>query len=166
MQSNIKAALLGSNTKNETRQRARDRLDGRLAPLKPVERFHPPPKGWVRAVRDALGMSGVQFARRLGVRPSSVAAIEASEESRTIQLKTLRRAAEALGCTLVYALVPNDSLEGAVRTRARAIALRDLGRVAHTMKLEAQETPDRNTDARLEAYIRNKVKERNLWDEP
>jgi predicted DNA-binding mobile mystery protein A len=78
----------------------------------------------------------------------------------------LRRAAEALDCTLVYALVPNDTLEGAVRARARKIALRDLGRVSHTMKLEAQETPDGSTDERLEAYIRDKVKERDLWDKP
>lgn len=152
--------------KTEARKRARERLDERLAPLKPGERFRAPPKGWVRAIRDALGMSGVQYARRLRVRPPSVAALEASEENGTIQLKTLRRAAEALDCTLVYALVPNDSLEGAVRARARKIALRDLGRVAHTMKLEAQETPDGATDERLEAYIRDKVKERDLWDEP
>ena len=150
--------------KTETRKRARERLDERLVPLKPAERFRAPPKGWVRAVRDALGMSGVQFARRLRVQPPSVAALEASEESGTIQLKTLRRAAEALDCTLVYALVPNDTLEGAVRARARKIALRDLGRVSHTMKLEAQETPDGSTDERLEAYIRDKVKERDLWD--
>lgn len=152
--------------KTETRKRARERLDERLVPLKPAERFRAPPKGWVRAVRDALGMSGVQFARRLGVQPPSVAALEASEESGAIQLKTLRRAAEALDCTLVYALVPNDTLEGAVRARARKIALRDLGRVSHTMKLEAQETPDGSTDERLEAYIRDKVKERDLWDKP
>src|SRR4051812_2500394 len=126
--------------KTETRHRARERLDERLAPLHPADRFRPPPKGWVRGLRDALGMTGVQLARRLGVRPPSVAALEASEQNGTIQLKTLRRAAEALDCTLVYALVPNDSLEGAVRARARRIALRELGRVAHTMKLEAQET--------------------------
>jgi predicted DNA-binding mobile mystery protein A len=152
--------------KTEARKRARERLDERLAPLKPAERFRAPPKGWVRAIRDAIGMSGVQFARRLQVQPPSVAALEASEESGAIQLRTLRRAAEALDCTLVYALVPNDSLDGAVRVRARKIALRDLGRVAHTMKLEAQETPDSSLDERLEAYIRDKIKERDLWDEP
>jgi predicted DNA-binding mobile mystery protein A len=150
--------------KIESRKRARERLDERLGPLKPAERFRAPPKGWVRAIRDALGMSGVQFAARLGVQPPSVAALEASEESGSIQLKTLRRAAEGLDCTLVYALVPNDSLEDAVHARARKIALRDLGRVAHTMKLEAQETPDGATDERIEAYIRDNVKERDLWD--
>jgi predicted DNA-binding mobile mystery protein A len=151
--------------KNAKRERARERLDERLASLKPIDRFRPPPKGWVRAIRDALCMSGVQFARRLGVRPPSVAALEDSEEGGAVQLKTLRRAAEALDCTLVYALVPNDSLEGAVRARARKIALRDLKRVGHTMKLEAQETREGATDERVEAYIRDYVKERDLWDE-
>jgi predicted DNA-binding mobile mystery protein A len=151
--------------KNDTKARARRRLDERLRPLKPEERFRSPPKGWVRAIRDALGMSGVQFARRLGIKPQSVEALEQSEASGSIQLKTLRRAAEALDCTLLYALVPNDSLENAVHARAREIALRDLGRVTHTMKLEAQETADAATDERIEAYIRDNVKERDLWDD-
>src|SRR5258708_40075958 len=138
--------------KIESRKRARERLDEGLGPLKPAERFRAPPKGWVRAIRDAIGMSGVQFARRLRVQPPSVAALEASEESGAIQLKTLRRAAEALDCTLVYALVPNGTLEGAVRARAHKIALHDLRRVGHTMKLEAQETQDGATDERAEVY--------------
>lgn len=152
--------------KNDTRPRARQRLDERVLALKPEERFRAPPKGWVRAIRDALGMTGVQFAKRLHIRPQSVEALEKSEADGAIQLKTLRRAAEALDCTLVYALVPNTSLEGAVRERARKIAVRDLGRVAHTMKLEAQETGDANLEARIEAYIRDVLKERDLWNEP
>lgn len=152
--------------KNDARQRARERLDSRLLTLKPEERFRAPPKGWVRAIRDALGMSGVQFAKRLGVRPQTVEKIEKSEANGSIQLKTLRHAAEALDCTLVYALVPNTSLEDAVRARARKIAMRDLSRVAHTMKLEAQETVDDNLEARIEAYIRDVLKERDLWNEP
>lgn len=152
--------------KTDTKARARQRLDERLQPLKPLDRFRPPPKGWVRAIRDALGMTGVQFASRLKIRPQSVEALERSEATGAIQLKTLRRAAEALDCTIVYALVPNSSLEDAVRARARKIALRDLGRVAHTMKLEAQETGDANLEARIEAYIRDQLKERDLWNEP
>ena len=152
--------------KTDTKARARQRLDERLQPLKPLDRFRPPPKGWVRAIRDALGMTGVQFASRLKIRPQSVEALERSEAAGAIQLKTLRRAAEALDCTVVYALVPNSSLEDAVCARARKIALRDLGRVAHTMKLEAQETGDANLEARIDAYIRDQLKERDLWNEP
>lgn len=152
--------------KFDNRQRARQRLDERLLVLKPEERFRAPPKGWIRAIRDALGMTGVQFAKRLGIRPQSVEALEKSEAEATVQLKTLRRAAEALDCALVYALVPNASLESTVRDRARKIAVRDLGRVAHTMKLEAQETLDANLESRIEAYIRDVLKERDLWNEP
>ncbi|MBI5132192.1 MAG: mobile mystery protein A [Rhodopseudomonas palustris] len=152
--------------KNDARRRGRKRLDERLTALKPEDRFNAPPKGWVRAIRDALGMTGVQFARRLQIRPQSVEALEKSEANGSIQLKTLRRAAEALDCTLVYALVPNTSLEGVVSARARKIARRELGRVAHTMKLEAQGTGDTNLEARMEAYVRDVLKDRDIWNEP
>ena len=152
--------------KSDTRLRARRRLDERVQPFRPAERFRAHPRGWVRAIRDALGMTGVQFATRLGVRPQSVEALEKSEASGAIQLNTLRRAAEALDCTLVYALVPNASLEDAVNTRARKLAMRELGRAAHTMKLEGQGTDDANLEERIEAYIRDVLKDRELWNEP
>lgn len=150
--------------KKNVNQRARQRLDERLLTLKPVDRYAVPPKGWVRAIREALGMTGVQFARRLGVSPQSADALERSEANASIKLETLRRAAEALDCTLIYALVPNTSLEGAVNDRARKIALHDLGRVAHTMKLEAQQTDDADLETRIEDYIRDNVKLRDLWN--
>lgn len=149
--------------KDTTRQRARQRLDERLAPLKPEKRLVPPPKGWIRAIRDALGMTGPQFAARLKITPQSVADIEKSEASGSIQLKTLSRAAEALDCTLVYALVPRTSLADSVRTRARRIAMRDLQRVAHTMKLENQGVGDADLEARIAAYVRDVIKDRDLW---
>jgi len=150
----------------ETRQRARQRLDERLTPLKPEDRFLPPPKGWIKAIREALGMSGLQLANRLHVKPQAVDALERSEAADTIQLSTLRRAAEAMDCRLVYALVPNSSLTGAVNERARKIALRDLGRVAHTMALEAQATGAADIEERVESYIRHELRERDVWNEP
>lgn len=149
--------------KRDSRNKARKRLDERLLPLKPEDRFRAPPKGWIRAIRDALGMTGVQFAAKLGVRPQSVDALEKSEANGSIKLDTLRRAAEALDCTVVYALVPNTSLEEMVRSRARTIAMRDLGRVSHTMKLEAQGTGDADLETRIDAYIRDNLNERDLW---
>jgi predicted DNA-binding mobile mystery protein A len=151
---------------NTSARTARRRLDERLSKLRPDDQFRPPPKGWVRAIRDALGITGSQLAARLKIRPQTLEAIEKSEASGSIQLNTLRRAAEALNCTLVYALVPNAPLEDMVNRRARKIAIRDLQRVAHTMKLEAQETNDAGMEARIEAYIRDVIKERDLWKEP
>lgn len=151
--------------KSETRKRARTRLDERLDGLRPADRFKAPPKGWVRALRDALGMTGAQLGARMGIRPQTVETIEKSEAAGTIQLNTLRRAAEALDCTLVYALVPNTSLEAMVNARARKIAMRELKRVAHTMRLEAQGTDDADLEARIQAYIRDRLSERDLWNE-
>lgn len=152
--------------KNDQKPQVRERLDKRLSSLKPIDRFRPPPRGWVRAIRDALSMTGVQFAKRLGIRPQSLETLEKSEASGTISLKTLARAAEALDCTLVYALVPNKTLEQAVAMRARKIALRDLGRVSHTMKLEAQETADNDLERRIDAYVRDEIRPSDLWKEP
>ncbi|KJF70145.1 mobile mystery protein A [Agrobacterium rhizogenes] len=151
--------------KDDARKRARKRLDERLRGLQQAESYRAPPKGWVRALRDALGMTGAQLGSRMGIRPQTVEAIEKSEASGTIQLSTLRRAAEALDCTLVYALVPNTSLEATVDERARKIAMRELQRVAHTMRLEAQGTGDDDLEARVQAYIRNQLSERDLWSE-
>ncbi|KJF65419.1 mobile mystery protein A [Rhizobium nepotum] len=151
--------------KDDARKRARKRLDERLRGLQPAESFRAPPKGWVRALRDALGMTGSQLGSRMGIRPQTVEAIEKSEASGTIQLSTLRRAAEALDCTLVYALVPNTSLEATVDERARKIAMRELQRVAHTMRLEAQGTGDDDLEARVQAYIRDQLSQRDLWSQ-
>lgn len=149
---------------NTVAEHARKRLDARLLTLNDEQkRLRVPPRGWIRAIRDALGMSGVQLAKRLKVSPQTVEAMEKSEVAGTIQLNTLRRAAEALDCTLVYALVPKTSLENTVNNRARQIATAALARVAHTMKLEDQDTGDGELEARIDDYIRH-IKDRDLWN--
>ena len=145
---------------------ARQRLDQRLTGLKPESRFAAPPKGWIRAIRTALGMSAVQFGKRLGITPQSVADLEKSEASGTVQLKTLRKTAEALDCTFVYAFVPNSSLEDTVRMRADRIARNALARIGHTMDLEAQGLSEIEREAKVEEYIREHLKERDLWEQP
>jgi predicted DNA-binding mobile mystery protein A len=149
--------------KPEIRDRARRRLDQKLDLIRPTERFAQPPKGWIRAIRDALGMSLRQLGDRLGMAAPSVHNIEESEANGTIQLKTLRRVAEALDCVVVYALVPKATLTDMVDRRAREIALNALGRVSHSMALEDQQV-DRDLEARVKRYIANAITERNLWD--
>src|SRR6516164_7196556 len=101
--------------------RGRSQLDRRFREIGPPSRFQAPVRGWIKAVREALGMSSAQLAKRLGVRQPSVVALEQSEAKGTIELATLRRVAEALDCALVYALVPKKPLEAVVRERARAV---------------------------------------------
>ena len=152
-----------------TRDRARKVIDSRLVPdgqVRPEVRYKVPAKGWIRAIRDALGMSSEQLARRVSLRSQSIDDWEKAEASGSIQLRTLRRAADALDCTLVYALVPKTSLENAVSSRARRIALRELGRVAHTMTLEDQATDGNDSDEQIGEYIREHVRDRDIWNEP
>src|SRR5262249_51644982 len=120
----------------ENRRLARRRLDERLAAFASLGPA--PAGGWVRAVRDALGLQVGQLAERVGVRPPSATDLERNEPEERITLATLRRAAEALDCTLVYAIVPSRPLEAMVQDAAAAAARRELNAVLHTMSLENQ----------------------------
>src|SRR4051812_40421450 len=97
-------------------------LDKRFAALRPLATAPRPPKGWLRAIRDALGMTTAQLARRLGVSQPRIVELEQSEVGGTVTLNTLQRAAEALGCRLVYVLVPERPLAEVVQERARRLA--------------------------------------------
>lgn len=137
---------------------------GHLSCMRDVQR---PAKGWLRAVREALGMSGKQFARRLGVSAPWITTLEKKELTGSVTIKTMRRAAEALDCVFVYALVPRDSLASTVRKRAEILAKKRLARVSHSMLLEAQQLSDSEQkkafDAEVDALIRDMPKE--LWDD-
>jgi predicted DNA-binding mobile mystery protein A len=121
---------------NPYRAVARRKIDERL----PLAESLPavPPKGWIATVRDALGMSHADLARQMGVAKATVVKLEASEAAGTIKLDTIRRAAEAMGCSLRYVVIPESSLEQIVDDRARELVSRSFGRVEHTMKLEDQ----------------------------
>src|ERR1044072_5621234 len=100
------------------RASARTNIDKRLNPLMNVASLARPPRGWIKAIREALGMTTAQLAQRLGVAQPSAVGIEKAEASKTITLATLERAARALDCTLVYALVPRKPLHTLVNERA------------------------------------------------
>src|SRR5271163_4656313 len=121
----------------------RSQLDERFRKLGPARRYAPPVRGWIKAIREALGMSTAQLAKRLGIKQPSLVDLEQSEAKGTIELATLRRVAEALDCTLIYALVPNKPLEDTVRERARAFLKRRREPIEHSMLLENQAAADK-----------------------
>jgi predicted DNA-binding mobile mystery protein A len=97
-----------------------------------------------------------------------VVALEKGEVEGTATLASLRRAAEALDCTLVYAFLPNRPLVDTLRNRAKAVADGQLERLHHTMRLENQAltTGDhrRQRDALVDDLLRGNL--HRLWDEP
>src|ERR1700682_663305 len=144
---------------------SRSQLDERFRELGPAKRYTLPVRGWIKALREALGMSTAQLAKRLGIRQPSLVALEQSEAKGTIELATLRRVAEALDCTLVYALVPNKPLEQTVRERARLFARRRFEPIAHSMALEDQKVQRKETEALIDEVVRETTP-RRFWDEP
>jgi predicted DNA-binding mobile mystery protein A len=143
---------------------SRQSLDAIFAAMRPLDRFKPPVYGWIKAIREALGMSSAQLAKRLRIKQPTLSAIEQSELKGTIQLATLRRVAEALDCTLVCALVPNKPLETMVKDQARKVARRRLGAVEHSMALERQQVPRESFESRIDA-LAEEINPRSLWDE-
>jgi len=143
-------------------------LDQRFSAFRSLKDVTRPGKGWIRAIRDALGMTTAQFAKRMGVSQPRVIAVEKAEISKAITLKTLERAAEAVGCRVVYALVPDRRLSDIVRERAEFVADRQVAYVEHTMRLEGQSIEDKAVGMKLrrqhvEALLRQRPA--RLWDE-
>ncbi len=143
--------------------RARRTLDRRFAVLPPADTFAKPPRGWIRAIRDALGMTAEQLGARLGVQQSRVSRLEQAERSGAVTLASLERAADALGCDLRYVLVPRQPLEQTVRTRATELARQDMARVKHKMALEDQPTDHVELAATLDALTNDYLRSRKLW---
>jgi predicted DNA-binding mobile mystery protein A len=101
----------------------------------------------------------------MGLSQSRVPAIEQAEVSGSIRLDTLERAARALDCQLVYALVPNSPLEETVRAQARRKAARHLVEVAHNMRLEDQAVTDTDVAEQIDEIASRLVDRRGLWTE-
>lgn len=141
-------------------------LDESLARFEGLKTVRPQ-RGWIRAIREALGMSGRQFAARLGVSPPRVTVLEREEIVDGISLKTLRQAAEALDCELVYALVPRFSLQQTVRQQAEKVAAAQLERVSHSMALEAQQLKPEEQQRALEYKVEELMASmpKTLWDQ-
>lgn len=145
---------------------ALEQLDASLLRYAPLRGLSPPRKGWIKAVRDALGMSGQQLGKRLGVSRTRIATLEQAEASGATTLKTLRRTAEAMDCVLVYALVPKTSLKETLHKQARRKAAQDLARASRSMALEDQalerDEADKAVDSAAAALLDKMPK--TLWD--
>ncbi len=98
-----------------------------------------PSSGWIASVREALGITLGQIGKQIGSSRQAVQQLEKAEATDRITLGALRRAAEAMGCELVYALVPKSSTFAELAERPlRDSAARDVKSVVHTMMLEDQ----------------------------
>ena len=144
----------------------RKHLERRLAHLRGMD-FTRPQRGWLRAMREALGMTTRQLAQRMDKVQSAVVDMEKSEARDTISLTSLRQAAEAMNCELVYAIVPRGPFDAILRARATEIATQQLARVSHTMALENQSLSHADQEAEKERLIDELLRgpTTRLWDD-
>jgi predicted DNA-binding mobile mystery protein A len=152
--------------RHQDRATARRQLDKRLSILRNTDMLTRPPRGWIKAIREALGMTTAQLGKRLGVSQPRAVAIEKAEVTGSITLNSLERAAQALDCHLVYTLVPRESLNNIVKARATLHAESRLKAIGHTMKLEAQGVDTLDEQAQLESLVRKLVEKGGsaLWE--
>lgn len=125
--------------KPEFRTLRLNQLERALRPFSKAKDSPRPQKGWLRAIREASGVPLRQISERLHKSTPLVNYLEKSEADYRITLGNLRDAADALGCELVYALVPrNGSIHDLAEERARTKATENVRAVEHSMALEDQ----------------------------
>ena len=144
-----------------------EQLDRKLATFSKIDSDNLPTGGWIKAIRSALNISLVQFAKMLKKSSPSVRELEEREAEKNITLKKLAEAGEALNLKLVYGFVPKDgSLEKFIEQRATKVAEEIVMRTSQSMKLEDQE----NTEERLKKAIQDRAEKiknelpKYLWD--
>ena len=131
--------------KPELRRLIRKGLDQRVAVLKLAAiNAQRPARGWLRAVREAIGLKQETVAQKIGVTRPSYADLESSEARASISLSSLARAAEAMECELVYFIIPRDLVAktfGELALRHDP-AMKHLHASEHSMALEGQAVGD------------------------
>jgi predicted DNA-binding mobile mystery protein A len=124
--------------RDDFRQLRSKQLDRALAPFRSANAPRPP-KGWIRAIREALGLSSAELAARMKTNRSLIVQQEKAEADDRITLKSLRAFASALDCDLIYAFVPRaGNLQELVDARERTAAKTNVLGVEHSMALENQ----------------------------
>lgn len=157
---------MGARMQAKHKKLARKQLDTTLKPFEGLKTLVPPSKGWIRAIRDALGMTGEQLAERLNVNKQRVSRMQQDEKLGKVKLETLRNVAEALNCVFVYGFIPRESLEQTVRNQAILVAKRRMAQSNQTMRLEQQELSEAEKAEALEDLVEEIMNEmpKSLWD--
>ena len=142
-------------------------LNGKLLSFAILSRIAIPPSGWIKAIRNTIGMSMQQLANKLSISKQAVLDIEKREADGSITIKSLRELGRVLDMELVYGFVPKDgSLEAMIEKKANELATKIVLRTSNTMKLEDQG----NSKERIKKAIIERTEEiknempKILWD--
>jgi len=157
-----------NNMKSQQKHLIREQLQKTVDRLESIRSVRQPVRGWLRSVREALGMSSKQLAERLGVSGPRITGLEKSEQIGSATINTMRQAAEALDCVFVYAVIPREDFTATIHNQAKTLARRRMNNVTHSMLLEAQQLSDSDQQKAIETEVENimRTMPKELWDKP
>ena len=142
-------------------------LNEKIDQLTDLQHVIVPPIGWIKAIRNGIGMSMEQLGKKLSITKQGVMDIGKREKEGAITIKSMQEIAKAMDMKLVYGFVPNEGdLEQMIETRAIEMAKKIVERTSNTMKLEDQA----NSKERIEKAIKERASEiinktpKILWD--
>lgn len=112
-----------------------------------------PPQGWIKTMREVLGLSSAQLGKKVGIDQSRISRLENAEKNGNLRLSSLQKIAKCLNMKFVYGFVPEDTLESMVRDQAKRIALKRMEMLDNTMRLEKQALSPEDKNKALEDMI-------------
>ena len=119
-------------------------------------------KGWLKTIREFLGMTTTQLAKRLEISQPRIIAMEKNE--RNVKISTMERIADTLNCDFSYAFVPRENIDDIIYNQAKKKAQKILDKVNKNMGLENQLA---KTDELLKDIIEELLDGNiaRIWDE-
>ncbi len=136
-------------------------LDRKTADLQSDKNIIPKGKSWIGTIREAIGMTALQLANRLGVTQPRISAMEKNEKN--MKISTMEKVAAAIDCDFVYYFKPKTSFQDIVETQAKQKAEAILKTVNLNMALEDQSIAAKEAvDDMVSDFINNNTKQ--IWD--
>jgi predicted DNA-binding mobile mystery protein A len=118
----------------------------------------------MRTIREALGMSTHELARRMNVSQSRVIQLERSERNGSMRIASLERAATALNCDLCYVLIPHEPLEAMVHRQAHELASSVLASSIYEGLTDEEQTWFREArEEQIQCLAEQYIDRRGLW---
>ena len=136
-------------------------LDKKTSDLKSAKNIVLQSSGWIKTVREAIGMTVSQLAARLGVTQPRITKMESNEDN--LKLSTMKKAAEAMNCEFVYYFKPRTTFQNLVDEQAQKKAVEVLKTVNVNMALENQEIAEDEAVKDFASDLINK-KIKQIWN--
>ena len=141
---------------------AKAQVERRLKTLRGAFKDAKVRSGWIRYMRQAMGMTLKNLAKAAGISIPTVAQAERKEKEGKVNIETLKKMASAMDCEFVYALVPKKSVQKIRKERALAKAKSILLRADVHMTLEDQVVKQKLSE-RVDRLAEKLLKKGDIW---